>query len=148
MRTVTVTHGEDCFRFRIPTEKDWGDLADYLRQKAKPGDVIALSGPLGAGKTTLVQALAKAFGITKTPPSPTFALMRSYPITKKGKIARLLHVDAYRIESARELLALDLDEELADGKTVLVLEWPEHVAAWIARRAAYGKPISIRIERA
>lgn len=134
MRTVTVTHGEDCFRFRIPAEKDWGDLADYLRQKARPGTVIALSGPLGAGKTTLVQALAASYGIKKTPPSPTFALLRSYPIRKRGAVKRLLHVDAYRIEAAREMRALDLDEELADGNTVLVLEWPEHVAAWLGTR--------------
>lgn len=131
MRTVTLTHGQDEFRFRIPSEHDWDALADYVIGKMKPGDVIALSGPLGAGKTTFVQALAKKLGIKKVPQSPTFALMRSYALPKKGPVRRLLHVDAYRIESERELLALDLDEELADGKTVLVVEWPEKMQGWI-----------------
>jgi tRNA threonylcarbamoyladenosine biosynthesis protein TsaE len=131
MRTVTLSHGEDSFRFRIPTAEDWKDVAEYLRDRVKPGDIIALSGPLGAGKTTLVQALARCLGSAREAQSPTFALLRSYPVTKAGPIKRIVHVDAYRIEQERELLALDLDEELSDEKTLLVIEWPEKIEGWI-----------------
>ncbi|MEO5927624.1 MAG: tRNA (adenosine(37)-N6)-threonylcarbamoyltransferase complex ATPase subunit type 1 TsaE [Patescibacteria group bacterium] len=144
MRTVTLSHGQDCFRFSVPTVAAWKDVADYLVPKLKPGDIVTLSGPLGAGKTTFVQILSKEFGVKREPQSPTFALMRSYPITKKGKIKRIVHIDAYRIEHERELLALDLDEELADGKSVLVIEWPERISAWLLRHA--GRVYALSIE--
>lgn len=144
MRIVTVTHGQDCFRFSIPEVKDWRDLAEYVVARLKPGDIVALSGSLGAGKTTFVQALAKKLGVKKMPQSPTFTLMRSYPIPGRKSITRLLHVDAYRIESARELLALDLDEELADGKTALVLEWPENVQSWIEKKQVIAIAIKVK----
>jgi tRNA A37 threonylcarbamoyladenosine biosynthesis protein TsaE len=67
--------------------------------------------------------------------------MRSYPI-KKGDVKRLLHVDAYRIEHPSEILALDLDEELADRKIAVAIEWPENITAWLKGR----KVISIRIK--
>lgn len=136
MRTVTLSHEPDEFRFTVPHVAAWKDVADYLVPKLQPGDIVALSGPLGAGKTTFVQILAKELGAKREPQSPTFALMRSYPVTGKGKIKRIVHVDAYRIEHERELLALDLDEELADGKSILILEWPEKIPSWIERHAA------------
>jgi len=140
MRTVTVTYGVDCKRFRVPTAADWGDLAASVALRLKPDDIVALSGPLGAGKTTFVQALAKALGSKRLPQSPTFALMRSYPV--KGRaLKRLLHVDAYRISHPREILALDLDEELADKKTAVAIEWPENIKSWIQGR----KVISVEI---
>lgn len=153
MRTVTVTHDQDCWRFRIPRAKDWKDLADHLSPRLKPGDVIAISGPLGAGKTTFVQALAKSLGVKKIPQSPTFALMRSYkispPLRVRGgrgsysPVKRLLHVDAYRIEHPRELLALDLDEECSDGKTIVVIEWPEKIRHWLSARSAISIAIAV-----
>lgn len=146
MRIVTVSHGRDCFRFSVPEAKDWRDLADYLKPHLRPGDIITLSGPLGAGKTTFVQALATVLGIKRMPQSPTFALMRSYPIPKQASIKRLLHVDAYRIENDRDLLALNLDEELEDGKTILVVEWPERLGAWLHGKNPYAIEITTPAE--
>lgn len=143
MRTVTLSHDPDCFRFSVPNVAAWKDVADYLVPKLKPGDIITLSGPLGAGKTTFVQTLAKEIGVKREPQSPTFALMRSYPVTGKGKVKRIVHVDAYRIEHERELLALDLDEELADGKSILVLEWPEKIPGWIATHREHVTALEI-----
>ncbi len=131
MRHVILTHGQDEFEFSVPSAKDWNDVADYIISKAKPGEIVTLSGPLGAGKTTFTQTLAHRLGIKKVPQSPTFALMRSYEIPKNKRFKRLLHVDAYRLESPRELLALDLDEELSDQKTLLVIEWPEKINEWL-----------------
>ncbi|MBU1348869.1 tRNA (adenosine(37)-N6)-threonylcarbamoyltransferase complex ATPase subunit type 1 TsaE [Patescibacteria group bacterium] len=134
MRMVTIHDGADCKRFRVPSASDWGDLAAYVASTLKPGDILALSGPLGAGKTTFVQALAKALGATRVPRSPTFALIRSYPLHRRGPLKRLVHVDAYRIEHPSEILALDLDEELADGKTAVAIEWPENIKGWLKRK--------------
>jgi tRNA A37 threonylcarbamoyladenosine biosynthesis protein TsaE len=79
--------------------------------------------------------LAKALGVKRFVPSPTFALMRSYRLPKPlNGIRRLVHVDAYRLKDESELQVLDLDEELADGQSLLVLEWPEKVAGWLVHR--------------
>ncbi len=142
MRHVTVQHGQEEHAFEVPDVENWEAVAQYLVSRLIPGDIVTLSGPLGAGKTTFVQALAQVMGTHKNPQSPTFALMRSYPLKNDLDIKRLLHVDAYRIESPRELLALDLDEELSDGKTVLVLEWPEKIGEWVALREKYRVQIS------
>ena len=135
MRTVTMTVGESAQTEKIPSAAEWPVFAQKLLPSLKPGVVIAVSGDLGAGKTTFIQALAKELGVTSFVPSPTFALLRTYTLTKpKNGIHRLIHVDAYRIENEQELLPLDLDEELADGKSILVIEWPEKIPRWIQSR--------------
>lgn len=134
MRNVTAKFKKDCKRFRVPTADDWGELAAYVAAHLKPGSIVAVSGALGAGKTTFVKALVAALGSRRSVVSPTFALLRSYKITKHGNLKRLLHLDAFRIEHGHELLALDLDEELGDGKTALVIEWPENVFFWLKKK--------------
>ena len=118
---------------RIPTPSDWLSAAKKVVSDLHDGDILTLSGPLGAGKTTFVQALASALGASRIPKSPTFSMLRSYPITKNG-LRRLLHVDAYRIENEADIIPLDLDEELEIPGTMLVVEWPENIPAWLAVR--------------
>ena len=142
MRTATLTIGGKKMTFAVKTAEDWSSVAKKLIPSLTPGSILAVSGDLGAGKTTFIQSLAKSLGVTRFVPSPTFALMRSYTLPKKiGGISRLVHVDAYRLEKEEELLALDLDEELADGKSMLVIEWPERIPNWLARR----KPATLHI---
>ena len=86
------------------------------------GDVICLEGELGAGKTTLVQGLAKGWGSLDPVTSPTFLIVNSYRRPDNGL---LYHMDAYRLESALEAAELDLDEMLSQG--CLVVEWPERI---------------------
>ncbi len=119
--------------YRIKRLTDWDILAKRITLALKPGMILALSGPLGAGKTTFVQALAKALGAKQTPRSPTFSLVRTYRVSR-GEIRRLVHADAYRIEHSRDLLALNLNEELAEPGTVLALEWPEQVNTWLKQQ--------------
>jgi len=88
------------------------------------GDVIALVGPLGAGKTTLVQGIGEGVGV---PPdvavnSPTFAVCAEYPGTPA-----LLHVDLYRLESAEEADAIGLPERLGEPDTLAVVEWADKI---------------------
>ncbi|GEM_PF-436956 len=131
-RKVSIAYNDRSKSFSLRTVADWSRVVTWLLPRLCAGTVLALAGPLGAGKTTCVQYLAQAFGIRKTLPSPTFSLLRTYRLPKPvNNITRLIHVDAYRIEDERDLLPLDLDAELRDGKTLLVLEWPENVRRWL-----------------
>lgn len=87
---------------------------------------IALHGELGAGKTAFVKTLGHLLGATEEITSPTFVVMRSYPLAH-SRFDRLVHMDAYRLESNREVEPLHLDEIVADPKTLLCIEWPEQL---------------------
>ncbi len=104
--------------------EDWDLLAQQLLPKLKPGTILALSGPLGAGKTALVQAIARALGVKSNPRSPTFSLLRSYKVNFDA-IKNLVHVDAYRLDEEKDALALGLDEVLLEPGTLMAIEWPE-----------------------
>ncbi len=112
-------------------EAGWDFIAHDIASRLEAGDVITLQGPLGAGKTTFVQSLARALGIKKTPQSPTFSLMRTYVVPKHPRFKRLVHMDAYRIDDESDLLALDLDSELHEPGTLLVIEWPEKIPTFL-----------------
>jgi tRNA threonylcarbamoyladenosine biosynthesis protein TsaE len=105
--------------FLISTQAAMDALAKKLCIHLSLGMVVALSGSLGSGKTTLVQSLAKYLGVTTRVTSPTFTLMKIYQLPK----GRLLHVDAYRLDT---LQALGLDDETGDD-TITMIEWPEKI---------------------
>lgn len=94
-----------------------------------PGDVVALSGELGAGKTVFVQGLVRALGVLSGATSPTFVLVNEY----RGRLP-VHHVDAYRTASLAELLDLGL-EEMMDGDGVTVIEWAERLEPVLPARA-------------
>ncbi|GAA4015933.1 tRNA (adenosine(37)-N6)-threonylcarbamoyltransferase complex ATPase subunit type 1 TsaE [Sphingomonas swuensis] len=108
------------------TEAEMADVGAALAAALRPGDVVALHGELGAGKTTLARAVLRALGHEGEVPSPSFAIVQPYdrlalPVT---------HADLYRVEDPGELEELGLDEALDGG--VLLVEWPERAgeAAW------------------
>jgi len=138
-RTAVLTCLGKKEKFAVPRVEDWKKVAKKISAQLKPGSILGVAGPLGAGKTTFIQALAHALGVTRRPQSPTFALLRSYTLKRAPRgIARLIHVDAYRIENPHELLALDLDEELSDGCIILVIEWPEKIESWLKKKSEVG----------
>ena len=96
--------------------------------------VVALSGDLGAGKTTFVQTVAKHFGIEEQVSSPTFVIEKIYEIAH-GAFARLIHIDAYRLKGAEELEALGWSEIVSDPANLILIEWPERVAELIPASA-------------
>lgn len=101
--------------------------------------VVNLAGDLGAGKTTFVQAIAKEFGVPEAIKSPTYTLMRAYDIPQgdgrtafgqKRRFTRLVHIDAYRLESPAQWAQLKPEEFLGKDGTVVFIEWPEKVAGF------------------
>lgn len=102
--------------------EDTRELGMALAGLARPGDVVLLSGDLGAGKTTLAQGFARGLGIDEPVVSPTFILARLY----QGRLP-LIHADAYRLDNLDEVTDLDLPELLDDGGVALV-EWGDVIA--------------------
>lgn len=99
-------------------------LAASVALLLRPGDLVVLSGDLGAGKTNFTRALARALGVTGPVTSPTFTLVRSYP-TASG--VDLVHADIYRLGRLAEVVDLGLPEMLEDG-AFAVVEWGERGA--------------------
>ena len=103
--------------------KETLNLGEKLAQKLNPQSIILLQGPIGAGKTSFVQGIARGLSISEDITSPTFALSHHY---SSGKIP-LVHLDLYRLEnisSAKEVF-LSEEEEAAQTQAILVIEWPE-----------------------
>lgn len=98
-------------------------LGARLGELLKPGDLICLSGELGAGKTTMVQGIAQGWGSTDRVTSPTFVLVNQYSRTDGQE---LNHLDAYRLQNALE--AEDLDPEFMLEKGALVVEWADRIS--------------------
>lgn len=96
-------------------------LGARLAAVVRPGDVITLSGPLGAGKTSIARGLLAGLGLESEAPSPTFAIVQPYapPETRLP----VMHADLYRIDDVAELDELGLDEAREDS--LLLVEWPE-----------------------
>lgn len=109
------------------------EVLSVLPQK-DTANIIALSGDLGAGKTTFTQALAKKLGVTEHVVSPTFMIMRAYPVTD-NVFTKLVHIDAYRIEDIREMEVLKIPELFTEADTIICIEWPERIEALIPKDA-------------
>jgi tRNA threonylcarbamoyladenosine biosynthesis protein TsaE len=101
----------------------------------KPGQVLALRGDLGSGKTTFTKYLAAAFGVEKIVTSPTFVILKKYPIVGSDKFNQLIHIDCYRLSSVEDLLSIGFFEFLDAPKNLVVVEWPETVISILADRA-------------
>jgi tRNA threonylcarbamoyladenosine biosynthesis protein TsaE len=95
-----------------------------LPNKKSGATIVALSGNLGAGKTTFTQALGKKLGILETIQSPTYVLMRSYPIVY-SHFTMFIHIDAYRLETPEEFKTLKPETFLATPENLVCIEWPE-----------------------
>ncbi len=109
----------------LATPEDTMDFGRRLGGWLRPGDLVLLAGPLGAGKTTLTRGIAEGLGVSGRVSSPTFVLARTHPAGSSG--VALLHVDAYRLGGdLAQLDDLDLDTDL-EGAAV-VAEWGEGVA--------------------
>jgi tRNA threonylcarbamoyladenosine biosynthesis protein TsaE len=116
----------------LPEPADTEALGERLAGDLGPGDLVVLSGPLGAGKTVLVRGIARGLGVAGPVTSPTFVIAREHRPLPAGRGVPLVHVDAYRLGGAAELDDLDLDTDLAEA--VVAVEWGEGVAERLAAR--------------
>ena len=104
-------------RITLPTEEDLAKFAAVFARRLRPGDVVALSGPVGSGKTALVRALVRTLHGADQTHSPSFTFRHRYD----GE-PPIEHIDFYRIEDPRELDELGLEEAL-DGRSIVLIEW-------------------------
>jgi tRNA threonylcarbamoyladenosine biosynthesis protein TsaE len=113
------------------TEKIAQIFLDKILQNKKKQTgalVVALSGDLGAGKTAFTQAIGKHLGIKNKIASPTFVIMKKYPIGKTYGVKFLFHLDAYRLKNEKELLQLGWEEIIDNKEHLVFIEWPENVS--------------------
>ncbi len=124
----------------IKSEKDTERLAKKLVGQFCSGGVIGLIGDLGAGKTTFTQYFAKALGVTKTVNSPTFNIIKEYKVRYQVSGVRcLIHIDAYRLNSAEELTELGVQEYFNDPQAITIIEWADKVKKLLPKNAAIIK---------
>ncbi len=129
----------------LATAQDTMSLGSKLGGQLRAGDVVVLSGPLGAGKTVLAKGIAEALDVDGPVTSPTFVLARVHRARRSGSPA-MVHVDMYRLldhagtDLLGELDSLDLDTDLDDA--VVVVEWGEGIAERLSERH-----LDVRLER-
>jgi tRNA threonylcarbamoyladenosine biosynthesis protein TsaE len=123
----------------VPTLADWPpivkDIVETIPQRER-ATVLALSGDLGAGKTTFVQQLAKYLGVTEPVTSPTFTILKRYETNDK-KFTTLFHMDAYRLESEAELEPLQFSELFDLPNTIICIEWAEKIQSALPAETHY-----------
>lgn len=107
------------------------EFAQMLLKTLKGGEILGLVGNLGTGKTVFVQGLAEALSIKEVVNSPTFVLMKSYKINRARinipNLKKLIHIDAYRLESFNQLKEIGAEEYLNNKECLVVVEWADRV---------------------
>ena len=112
--------------------------ADTPRVRNNPAaTIIGLSGHLGAGKTAFVKAVARILGVAEEVTSPTFVIMKIYPLVGT-QWKQLIHIDAYRLEKGTELAALKFAALAQDPSNLIFVEWPEHVRDELVQIGPYA----------
>jgi tRNA threonylcarbamoyladenosine biosynthesis protein TsaE len=114
----------------LPDEAATAALAAQLAARARRGDVLALQGPLGSGKTSVARAFIRAFIGAAEVPSPTFTLVETYAVPGKPPV---WHFDLYRLNAPEEAFELGIEEAFTDA--VSLIEWPERLGEWLPRES-------------
>ena len=115
------------------------NLAHKIAKKFETGEIIALSGDLGSGKTQFTKGLAEYYKIKNPITSPTFVVMKIYNIKNNKIINKLVHVDAYRLENSDEALAIGLEEYLTNKNCLVVIEWAEKIKDILPKKTIWVK---------
>lgn len=113
-------------RCQSDIEEGSKEFVQTLEPKNDKAVTVALSGDLGAGKTTFTKECARIIGVKENVASPTYVLMRIYDIDFKG-FKKYIHIDAYRLKGKEELLNLGWDDLIKNPEHLIFIEWPEMV---------------------
>ena len=122
--------------YRSASEQETITLGEqFAREELHIGDVVALRGELGAGKTKFTKGIARAFAIGEQEvSSPTYALLNEYPAVFSDKsTGHFYHLDCYRFEREDELLELGVEDYLYPRNAITVIEWPERIEKYLPR---------------
>ena len=117
--------------FTISSLEDLGEFAEsFLNQleKKEQAIIIKLSGDLGAGKTAFTKKSAEYFQVADTVTSPTFVIQKEYEILQHAFLKKMIHIDAYRLESAADLEYLGWQENINNSENIIFIEWPSQVS--------------------
>ncbi len=123
-------------KYEVNSDRETKRLAKECLHSFNGGDVIGLVGDLGAGKTTFTQGLGKALGIKTTITSPTFVLMKIYPV-KHNTINTLCHIDAYRLKNLEDLQAIGALEYINSPDCLTIIEWANNVKDILPKSTKY-----------
>lgn len=123
--------------FISPSAQSTREWAAKLAKKMNGGEVIGLLGDLGAGKTVFSQGIAQGLGVTSIVNSPTFVLMKVYPVSGHATIKKFVHVDTYRLSAPDDLLAIGLQDYLGQPDTVVVIEWADKIKKILPAQTQY-----------
>lgn len=136
---------------KTQTQKFAKKLAQQILKKGpgRQAQVLALSGDLGAGKTTFTQGFMKALGVKHHVTSPTFMIVRRYEL-KNQKFLNAYHFDLYRIHQSKEILALDFRKIIRNPENIVLIEWPERLGRLLPKSATkisfnHGKSVNQRL---
>lgn len=124
---------------KLQTLRDTKKLATSLARSLHGGDVVALTGALGAGKTTFTQFLAAALGVKRDVKSPSFNILHLHtiPPRKGGSATTFCHIDCYRISADDELDAIGIGDYLGQPDVITVVEWAEKIPAVLPERTRW-----------
>lgn len=109
--------------------KETQKIASNLAAKIKSG-ILTLEGELGAGKTTFVQAFAKALGVTAKVKSPTFNIIKKY----RSHIRYIFHIDCYRLKDHKEAIPLGMKDIFQEKNVIVLIEWPERISKILPKK--------------
>jgi tRNA threonylcarbamoyladenosine biosynthesis protein TsaE len=110
------------------------DLGERLAPLLTKGSIVAIKGPIGAGKTCLAKGIAKGLGIAEEITSPTYTIVSEYEAVLSGEEIRLFHIDAYRLRGNDDFSAIG-GEEIVFGNSISVIEWSERISDFITEEA-------------
>lgn len=110
----------------------------FVKKTSNGACIVGLEGNLGAGKTTLTQALAKELGIKEKILSPTFVIMKKFAI-RNSQFQNFYHIDCYRINKPEEILSLGFKEIISESKNIIIIEWADKIKKILPKNTTWLK---------